>query len=67
MDKTIDIYTLDEGVKGSGMVLFLFVGHWMKIGPQNSKIGQVNVFTLYGCAAEAIFCCPTENSRHLEA
>jgi hypothetical protein len=21
----------------------------------------------YGCAAEAIFCCPTENRRHLEA
>ncbi len=23
--------------------------------------------TYRGCAAEAIFCCPTENSRHLEA
>jgi hypothetical protein len=32
-----DMYTLDEGVVGSGMGLFLIVGHWPKIRPQNSK------------------------------
>jgi hypothetical protein len=28
---------IDEGVVGSGMGLFLIVGHWPKILPQNSK------------------------------
>jgi hypothetical protein len=28
--------------------------------PKKSKKNHI-------CAAEAIFCCPTENSRHLEA
>ncbi len=32
-----DIYRLDEGVVGSGMGLFLTVGHWPKILLQNSK------------------------------
>ncbi len=32
-----DMYTLDEGVLGSGKRLFLIVGHWLKIRPQNSK------------------------------
>ncbi len=31
------MYRLDEGVIGSGMGLFLIVGHWLKILPQNSK------------------------------
>jgi hypothetical protein len=31
------IYRLDEGVVGGGMGLFLIVGHWPKILPQNSK------------------------------
>ena len=37
---TNDMYTLDEGnrkVVESGMGLFLSVGHWQKIWPQNSK------------------------------
>ncbi len=32
-----DVYTLDEGVVMSAMGLFLIVGHWPKIRPQNSK------------------------------
>ncbi len=38
--ETNDMYTLDEGKstgEGSGIGLFLNVGHWLKIGPQNSK------------------------------
>jgi hypothetical protein len=33
------IYKLDEGMEGSGMGLFLIVGHWLKtqILSQNSK------------------------------
>ena len=31
------IYKLDEGMEGSGMGLFLIVGHWTKLLPQNSK------------------------------
>jgi len=42
------MYTLDEGVKGSGMELFLFEGHWMKIRPQNSKGPAKCVCTVYG-------------------
>ncbi len=32
-----DMYRLDEGVIESGVDLFLIVGHWLKIVPQNSK------------------------------
>jgi hypothetical protein len=37
---------IDEGVVGSGMGLFLIVGHWPKILPQNSKRGQLDVCTV---------------------
>jgi hypothetical protein len=32
-----DVYTLDERVAGSGMGIFVIVGHWPKIRPQTSK------------------------------
>jgi hypothetical protein len=37
MQKANDMYTLDERVVGSGMGLFLILGHWTKIWPQNSN------------------------------
>ncbi len=44
-----DMYRLDGDVVGVGMGLFLIVGHWPKILPQNSKgaRGQLNVCTVY--------------------
>ncbi len=37
MQKANDMYTLDERVVGSSMGLFLILGHWTKIRPQNSN------------------------------
>jgi len=40
--------TVDEGVVGSGMGLFLIGGHLLKILPQSSKgASQLSVCTLY--------------------
>jgi hypothetical protein len=39
-------------------------------GPDTSWDKNVNIVLFFhedACAAEAIFCCPTENNRHLEA